>query len=117
MDYRSSQRVLPARDTVAALESAGGDAALAQELLAALLDGLPAEIEALRACVEESDWPGLAEHAHQVRGATRYCGVPALDDAIEALERAARLGDPLLISTDLAAVEAHAGRLAEESGA
>ncbi|MGE5155130.1 MAG: Hpt domain-containing protein, partial [Bdellovibrio bacteriovorus] len=88
---------LPARDSVAALASAGGDAELAAELFSALLAGLPGEIEDLRHALEESDWHGLAEHAHQVRGATRYCGVPALDEAIEALERGARIGDPSLI--------------------
>jgi HPt (histidine-containing phosphotransfer) domain-containing protein len=111
-DQTSRPKVLPAHDAAAALESAGGDAALADELFATLLAELPAEVQQLRACVEESDWTALAEHAHQVRGATGYCGVAALDDAIEALERAARLCDPLLVSTALAAVELEASRLA-----
>jgi HPt (histidine-containing phosphotransfer) domain-containing protein len=79
--------------------------------MAALLAGLPDEIEALRACLAESDWPGLAEYAHQVRGATRYCGVPALDAAIEALERAARVGDGARCSEVFAHVETQAERL------
>jgi two-component system sensor histidine kinase BarA len=107
---------LPARDEVAALASAGGDADLAAELFDALLDGLPAEIEDLRGCLAESDWPGLAEHAHQVRGATRYCGVPALDEAIEALERAAKIGDPVLIQAGFTQVEAEAQRLRHARG-
>jgi HPt (histidine-containing phosphotransfer) domain-containing protein len=106
---------LPSRDETAALASAGGDADLAAELFGALLEGLPAEIEDLRACLEESDWPGLAEHAHQVRGATRYCGVPALDEAIEALERAAKIGDPILIREGFARVEAEARRLRDKT--
>ena len=106
---------LPPRDSVAALACAGGDAALAAELFAALLDGLPGEIEDLRHCLGESDWPGLAEHAHQVRGATRYCGVPALDEAIEALERAAKIGDPVLIREGFERVQSEAQRLADEA--
>lgn len=102
---------LPARDEVAALASAGGDAALAGELFGALLEGLPGEIEDLRGCLEESDWTGLAEHTHQVRGATRYCGVPALDEAIEALERAAKIGDALRIRESFGRVESEAERL------
>lgn len=102
---------LPARDEVAALASAGGDAQLAAELFDALLQGLPGEIEDLRGCLEESDWPALAEHAHQVRGATRYCGVPALDEAIEALERVARIGDPTLVRESFARVELEVDRL------
>ncbi|NCC27632.1 MAG: Hpt domain-containing protein [Gammaproteobacteria bacterium] len=102
----------PVRDESAALECAGGDAALADELLTALLEGLPAEIDQLRADVAESDWTGLAEHAHQTRGATRYCGVPALDEALATLERAARRGDATQIPCILAEVESQAERLA-----
>lgn len=110
---KPSITLLPARDTLAALASAGGDADLAAELFSTLLEGLPGEIEDLRHCLEESDWPGLAEHAHQVRGATRYCGVPALDEAIEALERAARIGDPSLIREGFERVEAESQRLGQ----
>ncbi len=99
------------QDPELALQLAGGDAELAADLMAALLDGLPDEIEALRACLAESDWPGLAEYAHQVRGATRYCGVPALDAAIEALERAARVGDGPRCIEVFASVETQAERL------
>ena len=102
---------LPARDAVAALATAGGDADLAAELFSTLLEGLPGELEDLRHCLAESDWPGLAEHAHQVRGATRYCGVPALDDAMEALERAAKIGDPSLIREGFERVLSEAERL------
>jgi two-component system sensor histidine kinase BarA len=102
---------LPARDEVAALAAAGGDADLARELLTALLAGLPGEIEDLRAALAESDWPALADHAHQVRGASRYCGVPALDEAIESLERAARAADPERVGDTLAQVENEAARL------
>ena len=102
---------LPARDPVAALATAGGDADLAAELFAALLAGLPGELEDLRACLAESDWIGLAEHAHQLRGATRYCGVPALDEAAESLERVARIGDPTLITQAFADLEEEALRV------
>ena len=104
---------LAARDETAALICAGGDAGLSAELLDALLSGLPDEIDALRACLEHSDWHGLAEYAHRVHGATRYCGVPALDAAIEALERAACAGDPLGCAEGFAQVETQAQRLSE----
>ncbi len=106
---------LPARDPVAALATAGGDPDLAADLFAALLAGLPAELAAVRACIAATDWPGLAEQAHQVRGATRYCGVPALDEATESLERAARIGDPELIARAFINLEAEALRV-QQSG-
>lgn len=107
---------LPARDEMAALAAAGGDADLAKELLSALLNGLPGEIDDLRSALAESDWPALADHAHQIRGATRYCGVPALDEAIESLERAARIGDPALIADAFSQVEGEAATLKAEAG-
>ncbi|MCG6984953.1 MAG: Hpt domain-containing protein, partial [Thiocapsa sp.] len=60
-DHRSRLDALPVRDEQAALASTEGDSSLADELLEALLAGLPAEIEDLRACVAESDWAGLSE--------------------------------------------------------
>ncbi|MBK1722856.1 phosphorelay protein [Thiocystis violacea] len=107
----SSGADLAVHDQAAALEYAGGDAELAADLMAALLDGLPDEIESLKACLAESDWPGLAEYAHQVRGATSYCGVPALDAAMSALERAARVGDPARCRTGFDAVLLHTAKL------
>jgi len=106
----------PPRDEAAALASAGGDAALAEELFEALMAGLPGEIEDLRACLAEADWLGLAEHAHQVRGATSYCGVPALNGAVAALERAARIGDPELIQQGFDKVLAESLRLQQTAG-
>lgn len=116
MPQQQRLATLPARDEAAALAAAGGDADLAHELLDALLAGLPGELDDLRAALAESDWPALAEHAHQVRGATRYCGVPALDAAIAALERAARLPDPDRIAETFAQVEQACAQLASPPG-
>jgi two-component system sensor histidine kinase BarA len=102
---------LPARDAEAALATAGGDADLAAELFSALLTGLPGELDDLRGRLAESDWPGLAEHAHQLLGATRYCGVPALDEAAGALERAARIGAPDMIAAAFTNLEAEIERV------
>jgi two-component system sensor histidine kinase BarA len=104
---------LPARDPVAALACAGGDADLADELFAALLDGLPTELDALQADLDRADWAGVADHAHQLRGATRYCGVPALEEASETLERAACGGDPGLIAQAFADLSREAVRVRE----
>jgi HPt (histidine-containing phosphotransfer) domain-containing protein len=104
---------LPARDPVAALAAAGGDAALAAELFATLLAGLPDELAALRERLAAADWHGLAERTHQLRGAARYCGVPALDEAAEALERTARGPHAEQIAPLFAGLEAEIRRLQE----
>ncbi|WP_082806124.1 Hpt domain-containing protein [Marichromatium gracile] len=103
----------PLRDPAAALASVGGDVEFARELFSTLRAELPAELEALRACRAETDWPGLADYVHQMRTVIRYCGVPALDAALDALERAARIGDALRIDHDIEQVATQAGRLSD----
>ena len=99
---------LPAWDETAAV---AGDADLARELVTVLIAGLPAELTALRACAARRDPQGLAEAAHHMRGATRYCGVLALDAALEDLERAAKAGDEGRMEEDLGLVLSEAERL------
>lgn len=102
----SAARII--RDEAAALACVGGDADLAAELLDTLLAGLGAELGSLRSCLAKDDWLGLAEYAHQIRGATRYCGVPSLDIALEQLERSALTGDPQRNAACLQEVELQA---------
>jgi len=100
------------RDEALALAAAGDDAELAAELYAALRASLPDELTALRAHCVAADWPAVAELAHRVRGASRYCGVPALDQSLATLERVARDGgDAGAISAAAAQVETEAQRL------
>ena len=106
---------LPAWDETAALSAVAGDADLARELLAALIAGLPAELEGLRA-TGRGNPAALAEVAHHVRGATRYCGVLALDAALERLEQAAKVSNAAGMTTGLALVEAEAARLEADCG-
>jgi two-component system sensor histidine kinase BarA len=80
----------PARDQAAAIRAAGGDAALAGELFQALMAQLPAELALLRRLLAAGDWKGLVDLAHRLRGATGYCGVPALEAALCDLSRAAK---------------------------
>jgi HPt (histidine-containing phosphotransfer) domain-containing protein len=102
---------LPAWDEAAALSAVDGDAKLARELVGALIAGLPAELTELRALAGRNDWAALAEAAHHMRGASRYCGVLALDAALEDLERAAKSGDARRIAADVSQLEGEAARL------
>jgi HPt (histidine-containing phosphotransfer) domain-containing protein len=114
-DPTATDTQLPAWDETAALAAVAGDADLARELLTALVAGLPAELEGLRA-TSRSDPTALAEVAHHMRGATRYCGVLALDAALEELERAAKAGNTAGMTAGLAQVEAEAARLTADCG-
>ncbi|MEA3276620.1 MAG: Hpt domain-containing protein [Pseudomonadota bacterium] len=102
---------LPTRDETAALAAAGGDMGLAREMLESLLLGLPREMAILSGRFEAEDWPGLGEAAHHMRGATSYCGLPALDTALQDLERSAKAGDAKRIVVRLQQVAQEAERL------
>ena len=106
---------MPARDKVAALAAVGGDENLAQELFATLLQGIPADLEHLTRSLQNEDWNSLAEAAHRMRGATSYCGVPALDMALLDLERAAKTGDAGQILFAVRQVDREAKRLNGET--
>ena len=104
-------QLLPARDTSAALATTGGDAELAAQLFATLREGLPEELDRLRHHIRGQAWSALADAAHRVRGATAYCGVPALDRALQDLERVARDNDLERIPASLERVERETERL------
>jgi two-component system sensor histidine kinase BarA len=107
----SADTDLPSWDNRAALEAAGGDINLACELVNTLVQGLPNELSDLRRCFQANDWPLLIESAHRMRGATSYCGVPALDNQLQDLERCAKSGEGDQIGRALARVEQEADRL------
>lgn len=104
---------LPVRDEAAALAATGGDPELARELLSTLIAGLPREVAELDARYTAKDWEKLVQTAHRLRGATSYCGVPALDSALHHLERIAKEGDPAQIALQLQAVTEAAAALSE----
>ena len=102
---------LPVRDEQEALSATGGDEALALELLATLVKVLPAEVAGLRELFEAKDHAGIDNATHHMRGATAYCGVPALHEALARLRDAAKSGDLEQALTRLERVELEAQRL------
>jgi HPt (histidine-containing phosphotransfer) domain-containing protein len=108
---KPAARPLPARDEAAALTATGGDAELANELFATLSATLSQEVREIKTRFAAEDWPGVRHSAHRLRGATSYCGVPALDSALQELERATKAGDAAEISLRLQAVTSAAERL------
>ena len=102
---------LPAWDEAAAIAAMDGDGRLAREIVTALIAGLPADLAELKAFADRKDAAALAEAAHHMRGATRYCGVLALDAALDDLEQAAATGDAGRTAAELARVESEVRRL------
>jgi HPt (histidine-containing phosphotransfer) domain-containing protein len=104
---------LAVRDEAAALAAAGGDADLARELFTALMDRLQQDMADITGCVAAADWQGLVRSTHRLRGATSYCGVPALDAALGDLECAAKRRDSAEIARRFEAAAAEAQKLSE----
>ena len=94
---------LPTRDPDEALTAAGGNAQLAEDLFAMLRGDLETRLEEIRTLAARADLEGLRNAAHRLHGATHYCGVPALRQAVRELERASAAGEP--VDKALAAVE------------
>jgi len=110
-DVASAVADLPPWDEQMAMEATGGDADLARELVQALVQGLSKELSELRSCIHANDLATVGATTHRIRGATSYCGVPALDACLGELELSAKSGDRDLIELDLARVEEEAERL------
>ncbi|MFO8155520.1 MAG: Hpt domain-containing protein [Thiohalospira sp.] len=83
----------PEIDWKLAIERAGGQEALATDLHAMLLAELPGHIEVLDQALASTDRRHLADPVHRVTGSCRYCGVPRLEAAAEALNARLKAGD------------------------
>ena len=66
------------------------------------------ELAEIRRLAEARDWPGVDAAVHRLRGATAYCGVPALDTALHDLSLAAKSAAPERIVSAQAGVETQA---------
>jgi len=77
---------LPVVDTELGITLAGGQPALAERMLAALLESLDAIEAELRRTHERGDESAFLDAVHHLNGACRYCGVPQLALVAETLE-------------------------------
>lgn len=75
------------------LELAGGNPQLAEQMFDMLCKGLLEQKLAINTAINDSDMDSLYQHVHKITGSTRYCGVPALADASEVLDRQLKNGE------------------------
>lgn len=90
-----------------ALEQAAGNEQLAKELFQMLLAELPVLLQQLQVAIQNRDQQAIWDHAHKIYGSTAYCGVPALREIAQQLEKNIK-------SQDMDAVKSQTGLLAEE---
>ncbi len=85
----ASARDLPVFDESLALAAADMRPALASELMQAFIDGLPDDLAAIKQAATKA---ALARAVHRFHGAVRFCGLPRLMRAVEALESSIKAG-------------------------
>ncbi|MFD2229210.1 response regulator [Alkalimarinus sediminis] len=73
-------------DIALCIKLAAGKNDLAEELFSMLLEHLVSDIEAIQTFYEDGDHEALLERVHKLHGATRYCGVPELQETAERME-------------------------------
>jgi len=74
-------------DTTEGLRLAGGKYDLAEEMLDMLIGGLKEDWQRIQVYAQQKNHTLLLEKVHYLHGATRYCGVPRLQQAIAKLEK------------------------------
>lgn len=80
------ERQLPIVDWAVSLQLANNNSDLAEEMHQILLETLPKDRDQINAAHEREDMDLLRQNVHRLNGAVRYCGVPRLRRAIDALE-------------------------------
>jgi HPt (histidine-containing phosphotransfer) domain-containing protein len=94
------------------LEETVGDREFVAELIGDFLDGLPAQLGALREASSRGDPEELHRGAHTLKSNAATFGAEGLAHASRELELAVRAGGPADTQELLARVEAEAGRSA-----
>ncbi len=90
-----------------------GDQELAQSVVAAFLNDLPRQLEALRVCLDAGDAPGVERRAHSIKGASANLSGEALRAVAFAVEQAGKAGDLTLALARMPELERQFDRLKE----
>jgi HPt (histidine-containing phosphotransfer) domain-containing protein len=93
---------------LAQLEETVGDREFVAELIGDFLEGLPAQLLALREASSQGDAEGLHRVAHTLKSNAATFGAEGLADACRQLEQAARTADPADARELVGRVEAQA---------
>ena len=103
------------RDIEAALQIAGGRRELVEKLFNKFLAELPAQMALIKQLQQRQDWLALTKTVHQLHGATAICGVPAMNQLVEQLEKASHNLQESAITELLDSLEQEVAALLTES--
>ncbi len=97
-DNNSHQAVI---DIPRAIQAAAGKEDLAHDLFKMLVDGLEDARSNISQGLAKQDMKVLLHEVHRLHGATRYCGVPALQAACQEAETIIKRDDREQLQTSL----------------
>ncbi|MBW2107263.1 MAG: Hpt domain-containing protein [Deltaproteobacteria bacterium] len=80
-------------DLTKAVQRAMGDSSFLETMLEKFLEGMPAQVEALKTAIEKGDSDGLRETAHSLKGAAANLSADRLAQAAFRLEQMGREND------------------------
>ncbi len=83
----SSEKVSKIVDSKKSLEHSNQNASLAKDMLDLLIQMVTTEKPNIQTSYEQQDWDKLYQINHKLYGGSSYCGVPALQQANQALEK------------------------------
>ena len=98
-------------DREAMLERLMGDEDLAQTVIAAFLEDIPRQIEALQGYLDAGDAPGAERQVHTIKGASANVGGEALCETAFEMEKAGKAGDLETVKARMAELDKEFGRL------
>ena len=103
-------------DEPLALRRAGSRVALAQDMHQMLLASLQESVPVIRQALYEGNQELLKETLHRLKGATRYCGTPGLEEVVKDADATVRNSvDPGQIEPSISAVFDEIAKVIEES--
>jgi HPt (histidine-containing phosphotransfer) domain-containing protein len=86
-----------------------GDEAFVKEMLATLLEKVPAELQGLQDGLAREDWPTAYKAAHGLKSSLHLMGVTGIQDDIKALEACASKQESMAKAQSLAPKVLEAG--------
>jgi HPt (histidine-containing phosphotransfer) domain-containing protein len=98
-------------DKASALERAGGDLELLQEVARLFLDEYPKMLAEIRQAIHAGDARTLERAAHNLKGSVGNFGARAAHDAAYRLEVLARMGEMARVSEAYGSLESELSRL------
>lgn len=88
---------------------------MAEKLFNKFLAELPAQMALIKQLQQRQDWLALTKTVHQLHGATAICGVPAMNQLVEQLEKASHNLQESAITELLDSLEQEIATLLTES--